>query len=167
MFGGLSKLFSALALQHRKEIAQVFKNDEALLVSWLRCLTQFRNQCAHHERIWDRRERIDQPKAAKDFGNLMHDTRSFCSRAVILSVLMNALGYKDEWLPELNGWLVKRKKDQLLKMGFPDRPRGLDAVANGQDWLDDACGPERGSNGEFKPAWRSQTLGGFVPPQPP
>ena len=55
-FGQLSKWYSNLADRTiRQSIAQIYGMDERTLLSTLRHLTNIRNICAHHERLWDRR----------------------------------------------------------------------------------------------------------------
>jgi abortive infection bacteriophage resistance protein len=136
-FGKLSFLFADLTVQHRNAVAGVFGLDESVLVSWFRCLSVLRNQCAHHERIWNTQAPV-QPKQEKfRFRNLMNNTASFCSRIVVVSALMESLSYSDEWFPQLTKWLQERNEDQLTQMGFPTRRSGRDAIRDGANWLDD------------------------------
>ena len=55
-FGQLSKWYSNLIDRTiRQSISQIYEMDERTFVSTLRHLTEIRNICAHHERLWDRR----------------------------------------------------------------------------------------------------------------
>ena len=53
-FGDLSKLYADFKISDRKFIAQnVFYTVEQNVVSWLVCLTELRNNCAHYERMYN------------------------------------------------------------------------------------------------------------------
>lgn len=52
--GDLSKLYRTLRPREQKPLAQTYGLDSGdVLASWLHNVTQVRNQCAHHGRLWD------------------------------------------------------------------------------------------------------------------
>lgn len=53
-FGNISKIYSNLIRKQQKNIARDFKVDHTILVSWLKALTELRNTCAHHNRLWNK-----------------------------------------------------------------------------------------------------------------
>jgi abortive infection bacteriophage resistance protein len=53
-FGAISLLYKHIPPKNRKPIAHVFHVPEAVLESWLHALTNIRNICAHHNRLWNR-----------------------------------------------------------------------------------------------------------------
>lgn len=53
-FGTISRLYSQLTTDLQKRIARCFGVDHMILVSWLKSLTELRNSCAHHARLWNK-----------------------------------------------------------------------------------------------------------------
>ena len=53
-FGSLSKLYACLQPKYQKTAARFFGVSHVVLVSWLHSLTNIRNLCAYHSRLWDR-----------------------------------------------------------------------------------------------------------------
>ena len=53
-FGSLSKLYACLQPKYQKTASKFFGVPHVVLVSWLHSLTNIRNLCAHHSRLWDR-----------------------------------------------------------------------------------------------------------------
>ncbi|MBN2287631.1 MAG: Abi family protein, partial [Tissierellales bacterium] len=52
--GNISWLYSQLRTDLQKKIASDFSVDHIVLVSWLKALTELRNTCAHHMRLWNK-----------------------------------------------------------------------------------------------------------------
>jgi abortive infection bacteriophage resistance protein len=52
--GNISWLYSQLRTDLQKTIAKDFSVDHMILVSWLKALTELRNTCAHHMRLWNK-----------------------------------------------------------------------------------------------------------------
>ena len=54
-FGTLSHFFAGLEYKDRTTIASYYGiGDPDILESWLRCINDIRNLCAHHSRLWNR-----------------------------------------------------------------------------------------------------------------
>jgi abortive infection bacteriophage resistance protein len=62
--GNISWLYSQLRTDLQKTIANDFSVDHIILVSWLKALTELRNTCAHHMRLWNK-VFVDYPKIRK------------------------------------------------------------------------------------------------------
>lgn len=53
-FGTISRLYSNLLPEYQKSIAKDFDVDHFVFTSWLRAVTELRNACAHHARLWNK-----------------------------------------------------------------------------------------------------------------
>lgn len=54
-FGATSRVLEGLAAVHRTQVAAQFGlPGDQLLLSWVRCLVDLRNICAHHDRLFNR-----------------------------------------------------------------------------------------------------------------
>ncbi len=51
--GTISKLYENLQTALQKEAAKKLHVDHSVLVSWLKALSELRNVCAHHSRLWN------------------------------------------------------------------------------------------------------------------
>ena len=64
-FGALSHFYAGLQIAHLDTIARSYSVPSgAMLSSWLRCLNDLRNLCAHHSRLWNR-PLVNQPQWPK------------------------------------------------------------------------------------------------------
>jgi abortive infection bacteriophage resistance protein len=60
--GKLTRLYKALKNDTEKmQIASDFNLPSSILTSWIIYLTNVRNICAHHARLWNKRVTADQP----------------------------------------------------------------------------------------------------------
>ena len=57
-FGTLSRLFSLLKVDDKKEIVKEIGVHQKVFQNWLHALTIVRNMCAHHSRTWNKQLRI-------------------------------------------------------------------------------------------------------------
>ena len=106
-FGQLSKWYSTLVDRTiRQSISQTYGMDERTLVSTLRHLTKFRNICAHHERIWNRRistglripKRIGTSiETANAFNRSDHDQGKLYNALVMTVHLMEVVTPNGDW----------------------------------------------------------------------
>ncbi|HEX8317337.1 Abi family protein [Longimicrobium sp.] len=114
-FGALSRLYSGLALKHRKAVALRFGYDETVLASWFRSINLVRNISAHHSRLWNSPMHVDQPLAAKKLRSEMTPTDRLYARLIVLGALLEAVDPGSDWKQRLVG-LVKH---------YPTVPLGL------------------------------------------
>lgn len=104
-FGSLSRLYAGLQVQDRDQIANHYGiNDSRVLESWMRCLNDVRNVCAHHSRLWNK-PLVNHPKwpatGSLPFvdhvqANTQAKTRLYAA-VLILQVLMKVINPSSEW----------------------------------------------------------------------
>ena len=119
-FGTVSRLFSNLQTHHQKIIARDLQTDHFLLVSWLRALTELRNACAHHSRLWNK-VFVNAPKirkADKDFP--LNENGNYRIGAFIPMVLhlLNVIGERSDWEVMLLSWIEQNRIICLRDMGL-------------------------------------------------
>jgi abortive infection bacteriophage resistance protein len=125
--GSLSRLFDALTTGNRKTAGRHVWPDlpDPLLVSWLHSLTDLRNACAHHSRLWNVKLPVSapqQPKSAALAGYAagMQANWTYYARAVMIKALLDPLGYGAEWRESLKTTLAScRHVDASAHLGFP------------------------------------------------
>ena len=117
--GNWSKAYGMLAeASDQKPVAKYFRASTPELTSWIHALTNLRNACAHHSRLWDRRF-IFCPSKKK---NLKHVLRSndllFAQVATVLYCLWS-IEPESQWLEHLRKLIEKHPSVSLEPMGFP------------------------------------------------
>jgi abortive infection bacteriophage resistance protein len=118
-FGALSRLFSGLALRHRKAVAARFGYDETVLSSWFRAANLVRNVCAHHSRLWNAPMHVDQPLAAKKLRSEMIPTDRLYARLVVLAGLVEMIDPATDWKQRLVALVARSPSVPLAPMGVP------------------------------------------------
>ena len=118
-FGALSRLFSGLAIRHRKAVALRFGYDETILASWFRAVSRVRNLSAHHSRLWNAPMHVDQPVAAKKLRCEMTPTDRLYARLVVLASLLEMIGPGMDWKRRLVALLRRYPTVPLSQMGIP------------------------------------------------
>lgn len=98
-FGTLSCMFSDLKIDKRKAVSKPWGFSEVLLVSWFRSLTDLRNECAHHGRLWNTYFMSNSPAAPNTYREDFGPDASFYNRACVIYLLLKSLG-KDRWWKE-------------------------------------------------------------------
>lgn len=125
--GVLSRLLEALSIRHRKAAGRHAwaSVPDVLLLSWLQSLTDLRNACAHHSRLWDMRFVVSQPAIPKSselgrYASEMKRTTTFYARATVIKALLDPIGYGDEWRDALLQTLAScRHVEPDAHLGFP------------------------------------------------
>jgi len=117
--GTWSKAFGMLADRaDQKPVADAFRASPPELISWIHALTNLRNTCAHHNRLWDRRFVACPSKK----GNLKHvidaNDRLFAQVATALYCLYS-IEPQSRWLEGLSSLLARYSRIPLAPMGFP------------------------------------------------
>lgn len=125
--GTWSKAFGMLADRaDQKAVAGFFRSSPPELTSWIHALTNLRNTCAHHSRLWDRRFVIRPSKK----GNLREAIESndalFAQLATVIYCLWS-IESGSQWLERLSNLLDAHPSVTLEPMGFPTdwKPRLL------------------------------------------
>jgi abortive infection bacteriophage resistance protein len=113
-FGTISRLYSQLTTELQKRIARCFDVDHIILVSWLKALTELRNTCAHHARLWNK-VFVNYPKirsADKAFPLLPGRHNRLGSFIPLVVHLLSKIGEKQDWSSELHALI---SGDRLIK----------------------------------------------------
>jgi abortive infection bacteriophage resistance protein len=118
-FGELSYLFAGLHRSNRKLVARQFSYDETVLVSWFKSISTLRNICAHHNRLWDFRLLVHQPKVAKSLNGEFTRGDRFYSRAVVLAAILDVVNRGSDWKPQLIDLIARYPIVDASRMGFP------------------------------------------------
>ncbi|ODP35702.1 Abi family protein [Pandoraea sp. ISTKB] len=125
--GALSRTLDALNSASRKRVTRYHwaKFNDTVIVSWLRSLTDLRNACAHHTRLWHMKLTVSQPAqpvtvSVIHYGDEMKQSTTFYSRAVMIKALLDPLEHGAEWRDELaKALLTCRHVEPLIHLGFP------------------------------------------------
>lgn len=120
-FGTLSKLYSNMHRSHKNDFSKYYYDlDESILKSWLTCLVNVRNTCAHFARIYGRplrfplkihkqdREFISDP--ASMFAALMAARRIYEPRQEWLNFVTRLFSLIEEFADYID----------VAKLGFPE-----------------------------------------------
>jgi abortive infection bacteriophage resistance protein len=118
-FGALSRLFSGLALRHRKAVSVRFGYDETVLASWFRAVNLVRNICAHHGRLWNAPMHVDQPLAERRLRAEMIPTDRLYARFVVLAALLAMTDPASDWKHRLLALVAAHPGVPLQPMGIP------------------------------------------------
>lgn len=115
-FGMLSSLFSIMRPQDQKAIAQTYNTDGFHLHSWLLCLVELRNICAHYGRIYN--------MPLKQTPQLYKEQKGYQSNRLfsVLLVIYRMMGDTVEWRnfrSALSGLLEEYNEVNLSFIGFP------------------------------------------------
>ncbi len=124
-FGLLSLIFSSLKKGPEKIAVTKYYglNDISVLESWMHSLSNIRNVCAHHSRLWNRRltAHIKLPTNTK-FTFVKHKNilpykvyAAVCSIQYLLNIISPGCGFKDRLLSLMKNCPLAQEKE----MGFP------------------------------------------------
>jgi abortive infection bacteriophage resistance protein len=119
-FGALSLMFSNLKIGQRKIVAAAYGFPEALLVSWFRSLTDLRNECAHHGRLWRGHFSSNCPEKHRDYIIDFKSQNSFYVRACVMALLLKTMGKADWWRMSLSSLFdANPLVTPISDLGFP------------------------------------------------
>lgn len=133
-FGQLSKWYSNLADRAlRNRIARSLGLPEVVLVPLVRNVTDIRNTCAHHGRLWNRGY-IQPPKLAEkpadlnqslDLASTQAPAKLYNSLTLIAHVV-RAVAPSSTWARDIAALVTKHPTGEVAAMGFladrSDRP---------------------------------------------
>ncbi len=124
--GKLSRLYKGLSNQTEKmSIASDFGLPSTILTSWLVYLTNVRNICAHHSRLWNRRVTADRPTIPsrrqykfqgvlpRDFNTTMYGITAMTTR------LLQRVNPDNSFVARLTHLLESHPSIDSRLMGFP------------------------------------------------
>jgi abortive infection bacteriophage resistance protein len=116
-FGSISHIFKNLELQNKKKVAKLFDLDEKVLESWFHSTSYFRNLCAHHSRIWNRKFTIT-PKKAKAYKDHLDKNDKLYAQLVIIQVFMQKITIDSHWSQNLKKLIQEYPTISVENMGF-------------------------------------------------
>lgn len=120
--GQWSKAFSTLKINERKAIAKVFALPENVFTSWVASLSIIRNICAHHGRLWNRKNfrRPQIPHPVKcycpDFTGVEY---SYYATTCIAFYFLKKIVRRSTWVHRLATLFQEFQSIQVGSMGFP------------------------------------------------
>lgn len=121
-FGAWSKVFDNLKNRSDKvAIANRLNTKLMRLLSWIKCLAELRNLCAHHERTWNHFFR----HTPKDAPHAFHQHHTFYQQAYVIVELLKVISPTSDWKNKLRDLMKEYAYLPLEKMGFI------------QDWAND------------------------------
>ena len=119
-FGTWSKVFDNLRTrQDKKKIAVEFRQSFVCLASWSRCLTDLRNLCAHHERLWNRLF----TRAPQGIKQTPVKQRRFWQQGFIVNQLLEEVFPNSEWKLQLYELMSTYDGIPYTEMGFQNNWR--------------------------------------------
>ena len=123
-FGVLLRLYNnLLSSKAKKDIAETFGLSDTVFVSWLHSVVSIRNVCAHHERLWNKKLRIQplfprKPRQVWLTNNSVNNNRLFYALSIIL-YLLNTVNPKHSFKQKLCDLFAKYPNVDKAAMGFP------------------------------------------------
>jgi abortive infection bacteriophage resistance protein len=123
--GLLSRWFDNLKpITTRKNIANQYKLNYRILASFLRHLTEVRNICAHHSRLWNRKFTVTLtiPKNPNSLAQRLNqnEERRLYNTLVILGYLLDLVSPNNSWRKQLRE-LLEEHSINLTLMGFANK----------------------------------------------
>jgi abortive infection bacteriophage resistance protein len=127
-FGFWSKVFSNLNAGDEKKICNRLLGDNnfnfQVIISWSRSLTDLRNICAHHERLWNHKMGANMPKIPHQYPQFKQIQTTLYFRLFIIQIFLNKILPDSTWKHTLRK-LVEQHDSQInldikKTMGFPN-----------------------------------------------
>jgi abortive infection bacteriophage resistance protein len=122
--GLLSKWTKALKDRaDRQAIASTYGIDEKILCSFLHHLSNVRNICAHHGRLWNRRFTFTMkiPRSPKELHALFNlaAERQVYNTLTLLGHMLTVVSPGSTWRHQLRQFLAEHPQAEPSYMGFP------------------------------------------------
>lgn len=118
--GMMSYYYAGMKVEDQKALAKdLYMANPALLKSWMRCLTDLRNQCAHYSRLYAWIFSAI-PKMPRDC-SFVSDRRLFSQIMMVKFLYPNKQKWNSKSLNELKALIEEYKEDISLRyIGFPE-----------------------------------------------
>ena len=117
--GNWSKAYGMLAeASDQKPVSKYFRASTPELTSWIHALTNLRNACAHHSRLWDRRF-IFCPSKKKNLKNVLQSNDLLFAQIATVLYCLWSIEPESQWLEHLIQLIDKHPSVTLEPMGFP------------------------------------------------
>ena len=119
-FGNLSSLFSILKREDQKAIAKCYNTSAKYLKSWILCLLEVRNICAHYARLYNLPLK-NSPQLYKENAKYKSQQNKIFPVILIIKRMLNANEQWDSLVKDLKITFNKYDKSfELSFMGFPE-----------------------------------------------
>jgi len=117
--GTWSKAYGMLAERSdQKPVADFFRASPPELISWIHALTNLRNTCAHHSRLWDRRFVTCPSRKGNLKTTVTTNDRLFAQIAACLYCLWS-VEPTSQWFAKLQNLIGQHPNLPIGHMGFP------------------------------------------------
>ena len=117
--GTWSKAYGILAERSdQKPVADFFRASPPELISWIHALTNLRNTCAHHSRLWDRRFVTCPSRKGNLKTAVTNNDRLFAQIAACLYCLWS-VEPTSHWFARLQSLIGQHPNLPIEAMGFP------------------------------------------------
>lgn len=129
-FGSTVKLFQGMSRPNKLIISNDFGISEILLGSWLVCLIDLRNLCAHHNRLWNRKfgKSPKRPDSKLNYPEWYAPVQVFQTNGnvrlfpflTVLQYLSVKIGCNNNFAEDMYALFKKYPNIPIAQMGFPD-----------------------------------------------
>ena len=133
-FGQISRLFANLRSPgDQTPIEEHYGFRFPILKSWFRSLTDLRNHCAHHGRVWNREfsskpmwprkapsQWVFVPEELPTSHMTINPRRRLYYQLVIVATLLRVVSPDSSWAARLGNLLARNPDVPLISMGFPE-----------------------------------------------
>jgi len=117
--GTWSKVYGMLAERaDQKPVADAFRSSPPELASWIHALTNLRNTCAHHNRLWDR-VFVCRPSKKGNLENIIVENDRLFAQIATAFYCLSSVQPESQWLTKLEGLLYEYSHIPWNPMGFP------------------------------------------------
>jgi abortive infection bacteriophage resistance protein len=116
--GTVSLLYQRLATPIKGDVAKAFSVSKDVLESWLRMLTNLRNLCAHHSRLWNR-SFSTKPEILNSYKNYFHETKTFFAQFFVVTRLLKSISRDEPLEIRLEKLIMEYPDISISRMGFP------------------------------------------------
>lgn len=122
-FGQCLKICSQLKRQYRSRIARTMGEDERFILNWMHCLSNLRNKCAHHTRLWNCNLVVTPIMNHRKYGKYFnwdgnHRKRLF-NYLVVMQIILQKINPTSGWLERLDEAIAEYGIN-VRYMGFTD-----------------------------------------------
>lgn len=126
----LSFFYSDMLRADKKALAkELYKTSDINVQSWLKCLTELRNNCAHYSRLYNV-DLISVPVTPKGFPYTLRK-KVFDYILVLKFLYFDPIRWNNEFIPSLEALIEEyRSSIEMERVGFPDNWKELLILQN-------------------------------------
>lgn len=119
-FGLVSRIFTNLKHEYKKDVANILDIDANVLASCIWSISSLRNTCAHHSIVWNARHPFNPriPKVSSIFANPKQPDKLY-NRLLVITLLVKEISGDSEWAVNLIKLIQGHSFVDMSAMGFP------------------------------------------------